>query len=297
MVINISKQNSTFVERTQTVTQYHMDVRRFKQLSPEDERKLFEIYFSKDSTEQEKEKARETIINANLRFVLSAAKQYGNSDNYLDIVSEGNIALMQAFEKYSLDKESRFLTYASEYIRRNITQYLRDVEPSIRRKNISQTFHVISKAHDLCVQELQREPTEEELMEVLNEKFGTNIKDIGDVMQVNLTSIDSYVGDEEDGATVGDLTLFNNHSASSNDYENDVDRDDDMNKINIVTKCLSPREKEIIFMSYGINQPDGQLEPKDIAEKMGLTPERVRQIIHSAMDRLQAESTKMLSSL
>lgn len=298
MVLNISKQTGYFFERTQTVTQYYSEVNKYKVLTQEEENECFRIYNDPNSSKIEKERAREKVIKANLRFVISAANQFSRNSNYLDVIQVGNIALINAFEKFRIDKGAKFTTYAVFYINRDIRQYLNNEDATIRQTNSSKTSHLIAKARNKFIQQYEREPSNAELAMIIEDEYGVTIIDDNDVASVNVISIDETVsssGDDEE-ACVGDLEYFNSYTACSNDYEKTEERDYNMSIISTLMNVLTEREKQIILMKYGVGT-EKPLDTDEISEIMSLSKERVRQLISLATSKMQEEAKKRAKKL
>lgn len=287
MVVNLKNTNTSFIERTSLVKQYFSEVNKFDILTTEQEQMLFNIA-KNGATEAERTAAKQKIAECNQKFVISVAHHYAPSDKFLDCVSEGTIGLMTAIENFDPTNGVKFITFAVHYIRREITQYLRDRDPSIRKTNVSKTFHTAAQARNAFIQREEREPTNDELAEILNEEYGLDIKDTMDVADMRIISIDESVSDDDDDACVGDLEEFNNASACTNEYETISTEQHYKQTLVDLFSILTPREKKIISMSFGIGY-DRDYDLKEIAEEVGLTSERVRQMKHNIIQRLQNE--------
>lgn len=292
MVVNIKNTNTSFIERTNSVNQYFSEVRKFDTLSIAEEKDLFNI-IKNSSNKTLKEKAIQRIIECNQKFVIAVARHYAPSDKFLDCVSEGTIGLYNAIEMFDINAGVKFITFAAYYVKREITQYLRDEDPSIKKTNISKTYHTTAQAINYFIQKENREPTPLELVEILNEKYGIEIKDLNDLTEMRIISIDDTVNEQSDDAEscVGDLSEFNTFSASKNEYENIETKDYTKALLSNLLDVLTPREKDIITMFFGIGY-ERCYEANEIAEKLSLTPERVRQLKKSIIDKLQKECTE-----
>ena len=165
--INLKNTNVGFVERTETVKQYFKDISKFKVLSSEEEKRLFEI-IKADTDNDAVIEATHQIVNSNQLLVSSVARKLTTNDQFLDCVSVGTMALLTAISNFDVSKGVKFSTYAVPYIYRDISQYLRDVDPSIKKSNISKTYHYVPQVRNKFIQEFEREPTDEELMDILN---------------------------------------------------------------------------------------------------------------------------------
>jgi RNA polymerase primary sigma factor len=304
--VNLNNINANFFERTPAVAQYCATIRKYDVLTQEQERALFTIIDQgcvrndKGRAIQwndEAYKARQTIANANQRFVLSVARRFGSSEQILDCISVGNEGMMEAIDKFSLDKNTKFSTYAISYIRRNITQYMRDEQPTVRQTNTSKTFHIISRAKNAFIQREEREPTPEELKDILNDEYGCDIKDVNDVIDMRVMSIDDGVGNDEDDSSLEETSMFNSVAYSDNDYENTIDNDYAKSVASNLCSVLTERENKIISMLFGINGYRREYEPKEVGKELGLTPERVRQIKTSVLEKLKNASVSLIQNI
>ncbi len=294
MVVNVRTPQTDYFERSETLVRYYEEIRRFNILTPEQEIALFKIV--QNGNPSEKKKAKEMIINCNQRFVVAVAKRFATNDNLLDLINEGNIGLIESIDSFKLSKNVKFTTWAVWYIRRAINLYCINSGSMVRKHNISKTYHVISSATNRFMQEECRQPTLEELAEILNEKYDLDIKDLSDIFDTNISSIDESFGSEDDDTNIGDMNLFNSYSASKNDYEKDVEADFNKKMIGSLLTILTPREQTIIKMSFGIGY-DREYELAEIGDKMKLTTERVRQMKISSIERLSEEYKKRLSRM
>ena len=152
---------SDFFERTECLKSYYEDIRRYPLLTKEEEYNLFEKYYN--GSNFEKEKAREKIINHNLRFVVSVAKKYANNENILDVIEEGTMGLIEALESFDYTKGYKFISYAVHYIRRAINQYRVEYDDLVKKTNYNKTFHLMTKTKNEFIQQNHRQPTLEEL--------------------------------------------------------------------------------------------------------------------------------------
>jgi RNA polymerase primary sigma factor len=225
--------------------------------------------------------AREHLIKANTRLVVSIAKKYlGRGVPFLDLIQEGNLGLMKAVNKYDYRRGFRFSTYATWWIRQTITRSIADQGRTIRVP-----VHMIDRIRQLyktarqLEQELGRPPKVEELSEVLD----TPIDKVQWMLQVSWLplSLESPVGDDEDS----ELGMFvedqDTPSPSQVTFQKMLGE-----KLEEVLATLSPREARILRLRFGLeNGKAYTLE--EVGEKFGLTRERIRQIEGKALRRLR----------
>ena len=225
--------------------------------------------------------AREHIIKANTRLVVSIAKRYmGRGVHFLDLIQEGNLGLMKAVEKYDVHKGFRFSTYATWWIRQTISRAIADQARTIRvpvhmSDRIRQTYKA---THDL-EQRLGRVPTPEELAVEL----GLDLQKVQWILQVSWLplSLESPVGDEEDS----ELGMFIEDELTPTPMQS-VYQSMLKDKIDEVLGTLSPREARILRLRFGLDT-GVPYTLEEVGEKFGLTRERIRQIEGKALRRLR----------
>ncbi|MBE6334543.1 MAG: sigma-70 family RNA polymerase sigma factor [Bacteroidales bacterium] len=234
--------------------------------------------------------ALETLTKANLRFVVSVAKQYQNQGLSLpDLINEGNLGLIRAAEKFDETRGFKFISYAVWWIRQSILQALAEQSRIVRLPlNQVGSLNKINKAYARFEQEHERKPSPEELAE----KLQLPADKVADTMRVSgrHISVDApFVEGEDnslldvlvnDDSPVADRTLINESLST------EVER---------ALSTLTDRERDIVKLFFGIGSQEMTLE--EIGEKFGLTRERVRQIKEKAIRRLRQQSrSKLLKS-
>ena len=225
-------------------------------------------------------KALERLTKANLRFVVSVAKQYQNQGLSLpDLINEGNVGLIKAAEKFDETRGFKFISYAVWWIRQSILQAIAE-QSRIVRLPLNQVGSVnkINKLLNKFEQENERRPSVEEISESLD----LPEEKIDEAMSVNTrhVSVDAPFVDGEDNSL---LDVLINDDAPMADRV--LLMESLKAEINNALKVLNDRERGVIEAFYGINQPEMTLE--EIGSKFGLTRERVRQIKEKAIRRLR----------
>ena len=294
MIVNLKSGTSDYFERTETLIRYYDDIRKYGLLSQEDEIKLFQLL--KNGSSSDKQKARETIINSNQRFVVAIAKKFGTNDNILDLISEGNIGLMEAVDRFDYTKGVRFSTFAVWYIRRAVNTYNINHGTLVTKSNISKTYHVISQATNKFIQRELRQPTLEELRDIIVNEYNVDIKDVIDVLETRVVSIDNDYNNASDNQNFKDVMEFKTNSAYENSFEKDSDKEFNKELIDTMLNKLSSREQEIIKLIFGIGY-DREYELQEVAKKVNLTTERVRQLKFTIMNKLKQEYKKTVSKI
>ena len=233
------------------------------------------------------QKALEKLTRANLRFVVSVAKQYQNQGLSLpDLINEGNLGLIKAAEKFDETRGFKFISYAVWWIRQSILQALAEQSRIVRLPlNQVGSLNKINKAFSRFEQENERRPSPEELADSLDlpaEKVADTLRVSGRHISVDApfvegednSLLDVLVNDD---SPIADRTLINESLST------EVER---------ALSTLTERERDIIKLFFGINTQEMTLE--EIGEKVGLTRERVRQIKEKAIRRLRHSSRSKL---
>ena len=227
------------------------------------------------------EKALDQLINANLRFVVSVAKQYQNQGLTLpDLINEGNLGLIKAAQRFDETRGFKFISYAVWWIRQSILQALAEQARIVRLPlNKIGSVNKVNNTFARLEQKFQREPTSEEIAEVLD----MVPKDVKEALKVSNrhVSMDAPLKPDEDN-TLYDVLLASDSASPDSEMV-----DDSLKKeIERSLSTLSAREADIIKLYYGLNgEPPYSLE--EIGKLFNLTRERVRQIKEKAIKRLK----------
>ncbi len=232
--------------------------------------------------------AREALIKANTRLVVSIARRYlGRGLPFLDLIQEGNLGLMKAVEKYEYQRGFRFSTYATWWIRQGIVRAIADQGRTIRVPvHMVDRLRMVQKASRELEQKIGRAPTPEELAEQLD-LDSSKLLWLLQVTQQPI-SLESPIGGEEDnelGMYVEDIT---SPSPAQITYENML-----RERLDEVLATLTPREARILRLRFGLGQ-DRAYTLEEVGQKFGLTRERIRQIESKALRRLRQPSRARL---
>lgn len=228
-------------------------------------------------------KARERIINSNLRFVVSVAKKFrGQGLALSDLINEGNIGLVVALDKFEPEKGYHFISYAVWWIRQSIMKAISEKGRAVRLPlNRSNELIQIQKAQRAIMAENEiSDPTDEEIAELT----GLDKKLINDLLTVSgdMVSFDSPVKKGEEGeSTFGDFILDSNKGPEDEVMETSMKED-----VRSLLSVLSDKERNIIELRYGLNG-EKPMSLKEIGENYNLTKERIRQIEKKALEKLK----------
>lgn len=230
------------------------------------------------------DKAKEKLVTANLRFVVSVAKQYQHQGVSLsDLINEGNIGLITAAEKFDETRGFKFISYAIWWIRQSILQSISEYSNIVRRPlNQIMISNKIKSATNAFLQKYHRHPSADELSELISMEIDKI--EVALQSEAHVTSMDAPITDDE-GSTMND-TL-----ASSSDYDTDRAMDYESmysDIMQVLGEILNDRERKIVIQSFGIGCQERGLD--DIGCEMGLTRERVRQIRERGLDKMRKSS-------
>ena len=267
-----------------TIEKYFNDISKVELLLPEEEVELARRIKQGDQI------ALERLVKANLRFVVSVAKQYHHSKVPLnDLINEGNLGLIKAAKMYDETKGFKFISYAVWWIRQSIMDALNNTSRIVRiPANKIGELSKISQASSLMEQKFEREPTMEEIAEFM----GINVDDIksANTASIRQSSLDAPF-EEDEGNSL--LDVISNPDADAADTLL-TDKDSLRIELERLLSVLSEREREVIKQAFGLGY-EYTLSLEDIADNLGLTRERVRQIKESALRKLRNNSgTRLL---
>jgi len=252
------------------VYSYLKDIRKIKVMTPQRERELSEMMTSGNLTSEQKERVEQEIIQGNLRFVITVAKQYQNQGLDLpDLIAEGNLGLMKAIHNFDWSKKLRFISYAVWWVKQSILQSLNENARTIRLPvNVVQELHRAKKDVDKGISELD------------------------DKLALLPTTINLESSVNEDGDTLLDM-IENPNAMMPDEGLNSEDKLKD--RLFSTMKVLDERERTIIEDYFGLTGTPRTLE--DIGEDFNLTKERVRQIKEKALRKLRNECSTLFDYL
>ncbi len=260
------------------VRMYLKDIGKIPLLTPERETYLAERIAEGD------EVAKNELVEANLRLVVSIAKKYvGKGMYFLDLIQEGNLGLIKAVEKFDHTKGYKFSTYATWWIRQAITRAIADQARTIRIPvHMVETIHRVSRTSRQLLQEYGREPTIDEIAE----KLGMSPEKVREIMKTaqDPVSLETPIG-EEDDSHLGDFIPDDSTPTPAEAVSYQLLRE----QLNKVLHTLTPREEMVIKLRFGLD--DGRTRTlEEVGKEFNITRERIRQIEAKALRKLRHQS-------
>ena len=264
---------------SQSLEKYLQEIGKVDLITPEEEVQLA------IRIKQGDQRALEKLTKANLRFVVSVAKQYQNQGLSLsDLINEGNLGLIKAAQRFDETRGFKFISYAVWWIRQSILQALAEQSRIVRLPlNKVGLSNKISKAYSQLEQEYEREPSTEELAELLD--IGTEEVETTLGVAARHVSVDAPFVDSEDNTL---LDVLENPNSDSADVE--LEHHDSLRcEIERSLSTLTDRQRDVIKLYFGISV-EHPMSLEDIGERFSLTRERVRQIKDKAITKLRTAS-------
>ena len=270
--------NKSIIINTEEIQHYIKDIRKIKVVTHERQLVIFEKLKNKNITKKEKDTLLNELVLGNLRFVISVAKSYQNNGlDLIDLISEGNIGLIRAAERFDPNSGNKFISYAVWWIKQSIMSSLNDNSRTIRLpSNI--------------VQETQKKKKNKD---ALDQDYGLNTGNECFFGGVELPyCVNLFDEINEDGEQLIDL-IVNVNADNPEDSLNTID--EIKKRVSMMLSILDDREKTIIEKTYGLNGVEVNLE--DLGDEFGCTKERIRQLRDKALKKLRNDSYGLLNYL
>jgi RNA polymerase primary sigma factor len=258
---------------------YFQEVKAYNLLTREEECELARGIHANDSVSLHK------LVKANLRFVVSIAKEYAHYGVPLeDLINEGNLGLLKAAQRFDETRGYKFISYAVWWTRQSILAALANHSKIVRMPlNRARVLNQIKKVSSELQQELRRKPEPEEIAAVLGLSLD-EVKDTLPLMQDNFF-LDDFVGNDEDSTYLDFLEDTKSHTPDHNVLEDDL-----QSSIYRMLGDLKEREAKVLKLYYGLGS-DKEMTLEEIGQIMGLTRERIRQIKEEAFEKIRTSKT------
>ena len=266
------------------VRMYLKEIGRVELLSQDEELALAKVMYDETLPDDVRKRAKDRLVEANLRLVVSIAKRYvGKGMFFLDLIQEGNLGLIKAVDKFDYEKGFKFSTYATWWIRQAINRAIADQARTIRIPvHMVETIHKVSRYQRQLLQEYGREPTADEL----GEKMGMSSDKVREILKIaqEPVSLETPIGEEEDshlGDFIPDDETPTPADAASATMRREV--------IERQLRTLTPREEHVIKLRFGLY--DGRCRTlEEVGKEFRITRERIRQIEAKALRKLRHPS-------
>ena len=261
-----------------SVKVYLQQIGKIKLLSFEEELKV-----AKEIKENNSQKAKEILINANLRLVVSIAKKYiGRGLSFLDLIQEGNLGLMKAAEKFDYTKGYKFSTYATWWIQQSITRGIADKSRMIRLPvHMIETLGKIKRATVELSTKLNRAPTKEEVAHAI----GMSPSKLSSLMKSaqSTISIETPANQKDDSSKIADFIIDDSHLTP----DTKVTQENLLTDVHKMLNQLNQKEKDVLIMRYGLDDNGQKKTLDEIGSRYGVSRERIRQIETRAISKLK----------
>ena len=261
-----------------TVRLYLKEIGQYDLLTPEREKELAKL------KQQGDKKAFETLVESNLRLVVSIAKKYlGHGLSLLDLIEEGNMGLIRGIEKFDYKLGYKLSTYVTWWIRQAVSRALADQAKTIRIPvHMVETINKVNKAKKRLTSELGYEPTNEQIAKSMK----MSLQKVEEIMQIAMDpiSLDKSVGEDED-SVVADFVADNNAISPEENAERIMLKEE----IAKILDTLKPREKQVITLRFGIGD-DRSRTLEEVGQILNVTRERIRQIEEKVKNRIKRKA-------
>jgi len=284
--VQVNDKTNFFISRDCITEAYFEDIRKYPILSKEEEYDLIE-QMNNSNNKQEKEDAKNKLILSNLRFVISIAKKFGTKETFMDLVSEGNLGLIKAIERFDNQKGCKLITYAVSWIIAYIKDYQITKQNTVVPKNARKLHNYVKNVTKEFMKNHERRPTQQEIADMMREKFDFSVSNLNDVELTHVISIDEKIvmtDKNEKNNTIENSEAYISRT-STNNINDQINTEHIKERVETLLSILNEREKEIIKRYYGIGCIPESYDT--IAMNMELCDERCRQICINAIKKMK----------
>ena len=276
--LKVKQEDYKTISADDSVKVYLQQIGKIPLLSFEEELKV-----AKEIKENNSQKAKEILINANLRLVVSIAKKYiGRGLSFLDLIQEGNMGLMKAAEKFDYSKGYKFSNYATWWIQQSITRGIADKSRMIRLPvHMIETLGKIKRATVELSTELNRVPTKEEVAH----RIGMSPSKLSALMKSaqSTISIETPANQKDDSSKIADFIIDDSHLTP----DTKVTQENLLTDVHKMLNQLNQKEKDVLIMRYGLDDNGQKKTLDEIGSRYGVSRERIRQIETRAISKLK----------
>ena len=254
--------NVKFFSQTENKT-YITLLRKYQPFTNEEEVSAFQKLKENNS-----QAIKDEIVLRNQRWVYSLAKEYARDESeVMDYVNEGNLGLIEAIERFDIDKGFKFITYAVWYIRRAMNAYLNNTRDMVVKSNNAKLGKKLEAIKNDFMLEYNRVPSYEEIKEILMEKYDIKIIDDADLHDLDISSIDSVI---DDGYSYEESQEFSEKTAGENEYIDNEEQDYIKSLLMPILSWLPKRERKFMEMLYHIGEENKDCTLTEICQKFNL---------------------------
>jgi RNA polymerase sigma factor (sigma-70 family) len=281
MITDCKTHSGRYIKYTGITKAYIEEVRNYDVISPQEQKRLLSLAHNSDN--QVKQEAINRLVQSNQRFIISFAKKWSQEDNLLDVINEANLGLLEAIDKYDTDSDNNFLTYAVWWIRKYVKDYHNVYDNIVKRPNANKHNLYVPKARRWFENKYHREPTNEELIEILHKKYNYVIQDPTDLDELRPYTIDNSDIDNELNLCETDR-LFNEKTAVDN-VSSGINDEYTKSFVSFLLGKLSDTERDVIVKNYGIGCFPKTVD--SIADELNIPSYKVRSILKKTHNKLK----------
>lgn len=281
MITDCKTHSGRYIKYTGITKAYIEEVRNYDVISPQEQKRLLRLAHSSDN--QVKQEAINRLVQSNQRFIISFAKKWSQEDNLLDVINEANLGLLEAIDRYDTNSDNNFLTYAVWWIRKYVKDYHNVYDNIVKRPNANKHNLYVPKARRWFENKYHREPTNEELIEILHKKYNYVIQDPTDLDELRPYTIDNSDIDNELNLCETDR-LFNEKTAVDN-VSSGINDEYTKSFVSFLLGKLSDTERDVIVKNYGIGCFPKTVD--SIADELNIPSYKVRSILKKTHNKLK----------